>query len=105
MRAQGGKGLLSHKISLQKTQQFIPKTLEKEREEHEREKGGEGALAVAPIFCCVASQRTRERGEVHALLLPGGRTNHSLLPPLSFPPSLPLKTRIPLSAKIKLEGP
>ena len=48
-RAQGGKGLLSHQISVQKSQQSIPLVLilereekNRERETHGREVGGAG---------------------------------------------------------------
>ena len=36
-RAQGGKGLLSHQISVQKSQQSIPQIPREEREEERRE--------------------------------------------------------------------
>ena len=46
-RAQGGKGLLSHTISVQSLQESIPKnlSLERRREEEERHPGREGEAA------------------------------------------------------------
>ena len=69
-------------------------------------RGREGAGAWALLsLSAVAWQNRREGGGVRAFMFPGSQRTHSLLAPLSFPPSLPLKTRIPLSAKSKLEGP
>ena len=64
--------------------------------------GREGAGAWAVLSLSLA---TRERGGALAFLFSGSQRTRSLLAPISFPPSLPLKTRIPLSAEIKLEGP
>ena len=64
-RAQGGKGLLSHQISVQKSQQSIPLVLilereekNRERETHGREVGGAGWWE-----CFFQAQGREERGE------------------------------------------
>ena len=67
-------------------------------------RGREGAGAWALLSLSAVAWQP-ERGGALAFLFSGSQRTHSLLAPLSFPPSLPLKTRIPLSAKIKLEGP
>jgi len=84
------------------TQEFIPKTLEKEREKNlrEREQGGDGAWL---LFFCYVQRTPPSRGRLP--FCPGASRPTQLPPSLSSPPSLPLMTQLPLSAEIKLQGP
>ena len=86
------------------TQEFIPKTLEKEREknlrEREREQGRRWRLAPLLLLCPTHPPR---RGRLP--FCPGASRPTQLPPSLSSPPSLPLMTQLPLSAEIKLQGP
>ena len=64
-RAQGGLGLLSHTISVQKSQQSIPLILEKRGRKREtgRERQGEGAreeVRAAVVFLLARRERERE---------------------------------------------
>ena len=81
MRAQGGKGLLSQSIPIQKTQESIPKTLEKKREEqHERERKRKAPASPLPS---VQSSHRKRRGT--SFLFPGG--SHPLPAGFLFFPS------------------
>ena len=58
-RAQGRKGLLSHQISVQQTQQSIPLILREEREEEKRGEGG-GRQGGEQLLCSCARGKERE---------------------------------------------
>ena len=102
-RAQGGKGLLSHEISLQTLHKSMPLILEKigEEEEHREKRGAGGAWLGFHVFCPAPS--ARKRAPPFCASQQGPRT-HSFSP-FASPPSLSLKTTLPLSASNKLEGP
>ena len=73
----------------------IPEKEEKEQRGRRRQGG------APPVSCAPTRERT-----AGAPTLPAFYPFVCCCPPfLSSPPSLPLKTRIPLSAEIKLEGP
>ena len=103
-RAQGGKSLLSHENSVQDLHKTMAKILPR------REKGGRtwrekrrGArLAAGSLFFFLCSVQRHRPGRGGRPFCPGA--THSLSP-FASPPSLSPKTKIPLSARIKLEGP
>ena len=98
-RAQGGKSLLSHKNSVQDLHKSMAKILPR------REKGGRTwrrKKRTPGSFCFPCSvQRARPRRGGRPFC-PGATYS---LSPFASPPSLSSKTKIPLSARIKLEGP
>ena len=103
-RAQGGKGLLSPANSVHESHKSILLILEKKKEEEqensERDRKERREGAWLSLLSCPA----RANQERRAPLLPVARRTHSLSP-FASPPSLSLKTKLPLSARIKLEGP
>ena len=64
-RAQGGKGLLSHQISVQKSHQSIPLSPREEREGEEKERQEEGAGARRRWWrgAGLSGTKREERGE------------------------------------------
>ena len=68
-RAQGGLGLLSHTISVQKSQQSIPKVLILERRGRNREKKRRRAPGERAA-CCPFKRREREGEGVRGFLTP-----------------------------------
>ena len=58
-RAQGGKGLLSRSISVQKPQESMPLILREEREEEKRGEGG-GRQGGEQLLCSCARGKERE---------------------------------------------
>ena len=58
--AQGGKGLLSHQISVQQTQQSIPLILREEREEEKRGKKRRAPGERKRAACSPGKKRERK---------------------------------------------
>ena len=103
-RAQGGKGLLSHVNLVHESHKSMAKILPR-REEGGRTWREKRGRAPGCVFLCV--QRQMPGPPVQGggrLLFASPQRTHSLSP-FASPPSLSPKTKIPLSARIKLEGP
>jgi len=64
----------------------------------------EGAWLFFPSLCCERQMPGHLSREEGASFLPAAQHTHSLSP-FASPPSLSLKTKLPLSARIKLESP
>jgi hypothetical protein len=73
---------------------------ERKKEEHGGRRGGGGAW----LFFCFFFSVQHPHQERRAPLFASHRRTHSLSP-FASPPSLSLKTKLPLSARIKLESP
>jgi len=104
-RAQGGKGLLSHVNSVDESHKSMAKILPR-REEGGRTWREKRGRAPGCVFLCVQHENARSTAsrEEGASFLPAAQRTHSLSP-FASPPSLSLKTKLPLSARIKLESP